>query len=314
MEAGMTGSLDDRIPEVIRRVSVAGLLADRGHEPARTNGGALSYQCPLPGHDDRNPSFTVKGERWKCWSQCDRSGDVIDLVVALDGCSKREAIDALGRQCGLERSEPRTTRRPGLSTARARELLDTFVEKRGWWPPTVAEVGLSVVIDVKGRPRVRFPYRVGNATVWYQDRLIGPGKPPWMAPKWSKIALFNVDSLRLAEERGEVFIVEGPSDVMAMLSTWDAPAVVGIPGVGAFLPAWVPCFAGLGRVYVVADNDEAGQKMRDRLDLLLGPVVGQISHVRVPEPFVDVDEWRRGIGSNGDFAEAFTIAAEGVRT
>jgi hypothetical protein len=52
-----------------------------------------SAACPL--HKDKSPSFSVwegkTGWRWKCHAGCG-GGDQIDLLVALDGVSRKEAI------------------------------------------------------------------------------------------------------------------------------------------------------------------------------------------------------------------------------
>lgn len=38
-------------------------------------------RCPLPGHDDRTPSFTIYGDEHRAWCHgCNRGGDVIALT------------------------------------------------------------------------------------------------------------------------------------------------------------------------------------------------------------------------------------------
>jgi hypothetical protein len=39
-------------------------------------------RCPLPGHEDRTPSFTVFAETnsWYCFGACQTGGDVVDLA------------------------------------------------------------------------------------------------------------------------------------------------------------------------------------------------------------------------------------------
>lgn len=45
-------------------------------------------RCPLPDHDDRFPSCTVKAEFWRCHS-CDKGGSIIDLGAVLYGIEPR---------------------------------------------------------------------------------------------------------------------------------------------------------------------------------------------------------------------------------
>lgn len=56
-------------------------------------GGWRKAQCPLPDHDDRNPSASINEDacRWRCHA-CDEGGDAIDLVVAQEGLTFAEAL------------------------------------------------------------------------------------------------------------------------------------------------------------------------------------------------------------------------------
>ena len=50
-----------------------------------------SIQCPLPGHDDRSPSFKVyrePGRGWYCFG-CHRGGGAIDLAAEIFGIEPR---------------------------------------------------------------------------------------------------------------------------------------------------------------------------------------------------------------------------------
>ncbi len=286
--------LEDRVPAILESVQVAEILAEHGHESTRRAGTTSYYRCPFDGHEDRNPSFAVKDNRWKCWSACSTGGDVIDLVVALEKVSKAEAIESLAQRIGMDRQEQRQHHR-GRPQGEAVRLLERFAAERGWCPEAVAEAGLHVVLDAFGRSRVRFPYIYDTEIVWYQDRLIGEGEPKWLAAKGSKPALFRANALRLAHKCGGCWVVEGPCDVLAITSTFETPAVVGVPGAHNFSRQWVRAFEGLRQVYVIADNDPAGARLRDRLDSLLGPVVGKVLQLEVPSIFNDVDAWRRGL-------------------
>lgn len=56
------------------------------------------YICPF--HNDRNPSLSVKGSHWRCWS-CNESGDVIDFTSKLFHIGFREAMQKLSDDYGL---------------------------------------------------------------------------------------------------------------------------------------------------------------------------------------------------------------------
>jgi DNA primase len=52
--------------------------------------------CPLPGHDERTPSFMVFPEQnsWYCFGACQRGGDVVDLAAATWGYGEEEMAAA----------------------------------------------------------------------------------------------------------------------------------------------------------------------------------------------------------------------------
>lgn len=54
--------------------------------------GRGNVSCPF--HDDKNPSMSIKNNRFKCFS-CQRSGDVIDLYMETRGISFLEAVKEL---------------------------------------------------------------------------------------------------------------------------------------------------------------------------------------------------------------------------
>ncbi len=286
--------LDNRIPAIRERVPVAEILSEHGHEPAKRTGTTSSYHCPLVGHEDRDPSFTVTGDRWRCWSACDRGGDVIDLVVELDGGPKAGVIERLARRIGLERPEraprPRTT-----APAHLHRVLARFIDQRGWAPEVEEALGLTVVLDAYGSPRIRFPFTPDGR--WWQDRATSENaKLRWLSPKGTTPYPYQAHRvLTLGQATGGCFITEGISDAVSFLSWWPDVAVVGIPGSGLFKPAWAPAFAGLS-AFVVADNDLSGAKMRGSVARHLEGVASRIYDVQVPERHKDVDEWSQSAG------------------
>ena len=293
-------TFEDRIPELLARVDLVELVGRLGGVDAKRTGGTVTFHCPSPGHEDRNPSFTVQGRRWKCWSVCAAGGDAIDLLVWLRRCTKAEAIEELAAMVGLER--------PGDLDEISSRLV-RWCARRGWGPHVIEALGLTVVADTYNRPRVRFPFRLGNEVPYWQDRALGDGvSVRWLSPKGGRPIPYEADRLALAQERGHVFIVEGVTDVAALVDVYTAPAVVGVPGVGAWRPSWAAAFAGLG-VFIVADNDEAGPGFRARLAEDLAPVARAVWHVYVPEPHNDVAAWRKGLDA-GRFDDEMMAGVE----
>jgi len=80
--------------------TITSYLGDLGIQPNRDYGDRKSYICPIPSHNDTNPSFFVYSsgiyENFCCYG-CNEYGDLIQLYKAMNGLSTRsEAVDVLG--------------------------------------------------------------------------------------------------------------------------------------------------------------------------------------------------------------------------
>jgi hypothetical protein len=62
----------------------------------RLEGARWRARCPLPGHEDHSPSFTVylATNSWYCFGACQRGGDVLDLAAAAWGYERHEVAMA----------------------------------------------------------------------------------------------------------------------------------------------------------------------------------------------------------------------------
>lgn len=61
--------------------------------PLKRSGNIYKGNCPI--HNENSPSFVVYDDGYHCFG-CGAHGDAIDFIVAMDGCSKAEAIERLG--------------------------------------------------------------------------------------------------------------------------------------------------------------------------------------------------------------------------
>lgn len=98
-------------------VKLADVLSLYG-SPLNGSGRAL---CPF--HNDKRPSMTVKGERWKCWS-CGESGDAIDFVMKMKNCGVPEAMETLNRDfhLGYNLKSGTTRKQPNSNDIRAEKV------------------------------------------------------------------------------------------------------------------------------------------------------------------------------------------------
>jgi DNA primase len=64
-----------RRADIIRHAQRAGFRRGRGR----------ALHCGF--HDDKHPSCSIRNNRVRCWGQCSRSWDVIDLEMAVTGAT-----------------------------------------------------------------------------------------------------------------------------------------------------------------------------------------------------------------------------------
>lgn len=332
------------LDELKRRADLVAEVADRAGEDGRRSGRSVSFRCPNPSHPDRSRSFTVDRDRgrWRCWSQCDRSGDVIDLVVWLDNVTARDAIEHLAGRYGLSARTPATgrttsrpknpppppvrtvspatdTARPHPDPERAAHLLARFVEGREWSPEVAESVGLSVVLDSKGRPRVRFPFHRGGEVLVWQDRSTGDHEPKWLTPSGATLYPFGLEQLErypadldagpVCPVAGlpAVWLVEGPADAVTLRSVWPTITALGVPGSGGWRMNYAHALRGLS-VVVVTDNDPAGEKLREKVNPDLRDAGAFPVNVHVPAEYGDLSDYFLAVGRDR-FAHDFYVLA-----
>lgn len=308
-------------------------LVERYSGQGRRSGGSFTYRCPNPQHPDSTPSFTVskdKRGRWRasCWSQCAWHGDALDLVRWLDGCDVPTGANKLRAFLGLPTTElwvpptpkrpapkrehrptplPTETRTPDADTCQ--DWLARYLRFRGWPAWVVAEFGLRVVLDDRGRVRVRHTFygpteNDERVVLAYQDRALKGVEPKWIGPKGVPLPLFNLPAL--GREVNAAVICEGPADTISATvalrsSAHLRVAAVGVAGVNGWRAEWAHLFAGL-TVVTAADSDKAGDTLRATVERDLAPVADTLRHLKLPESCKDLTDWcdRRGFAGVGD--------------
>jgi DNA primase len=80
--------------ERVATIELADLLCGPGK--MRKVGATWVARCPIPGHEDHSPSFTVYPETnsWFCFGACLAGGDVVDLARRAWGYEKSEVAMA----------------------------------------------------------------------------------------------------------------------------------------------------------------------------------------------------------------------------
>jgi len=124
---------DDQLEDLKRNVSILHVCTAHGIDLKRH--GTADYVGRCPFHDEDEASFIVTPSKnlWHCMG-CDKGGSVIDLVMALDGLTFREAVDKLMTSNGLisrgsaaaKQKKPQGDR-PEIPAERAAALLERVV-------------------------------------------------------------------------------------------------------------------------------------------------------------------------------------------
>jgi len=72
------------------------VLEDHGYDVWDSGSGYMMMTCPLPEHDDSNPSFSVNtaNGKWRCFG-CEARGTFAELLSEIDGISVSEALAQL---------------------------------------------------------------------------------------------------------------------------------------------------------------------------------------------------------------------------
>lgn len=230
-----------------------------------------------------------------------------EVLEAIDvDTSRLEGIDGPSTREWLARDAVRPTAFPPFDdparpAANGPAALAYFARKRGFELEVLRRAGVTAVQhpyrwwrDRKLNIRARFPFTVDGRLVGAWDRAIldvAPGGRRWMMTGTIPVP-FGWDTLPTARDTGHVYIVEGPTDAVALMHALPGAAVLGV-GVGRSMwrPWWGPEFR-LLTVWLVADNDTGGAMTRRVAHEVLDPYAWDVLDVRIPPQHNDVDQWR----------------------
>ena len=189
------------------------------------------------------------------------------------------------------------------------EILTEYCAHRGWTLDTAISWRIEVVHGRRGVLAVRMPYRLDSRIVYWKDRFIGAeGAPLTKAeaksrglnaahdnPGGSIPVPYGVDNLAANSSVGHsLFVVEGEADAISISEAIGMfTPVVAFPGASNATPRWIDAIDAWQtldssrRVFVVADNDDAGDRLRETL----GARLTGAQHLHVPTRHNDVTAW-----------------------
>ena len=256
--------------ELIREQIDLGEIAGRYTE-LRRSGKVYMGRCPHPDHEDKNPSFYVYPDsRFYCYG-CGWHGDAVDLWAVLEDVQPGiEAALELAREYGIDLPEvdpeaqrlaEERRRREGEYIEHAKKAHDALPEHpnvREWW-------------EVRGfgedlRQRFLLGADDGAAIVpfWNRGRVQGlirrrlEGEPKYELQRAEELACGYRPLFIPGKAHGEVFLVEGYVDALALAALGYPTVAVGGTGISDRQMEELRRLP--GPIYVLPDADEEGQK------------------------------------------------------
>lgn len=274
-----SGVLD--FQKVKRSVLLETLIAERGLlDTFRLSSHRLVGPCPLHGGDNPSAFVILRAEnRWRCFTRCQASGDVIDFVSRLEQLPLREVAARLAERAWHSSSDsvaPVSPVTPFVPFTRHLSLVHSasFLAAKGIREPTartfqagqwrgrgfLADCIAVRLFDPIGRP---LGY-AGRRLVDEEARRYGKWKLPRAFP--AARVLYNFHRVSRHMAHGCV-VVECPWSVMRLYQ-------LGIPAValfGTLLSDTQRALLGqCPRMVLLMDGDSAGRQAASRLRTLLG--------------------------------------------
>jgi DNA primase len=138
------------------------------------------------------------------------------------------------------------------------------------------------------RHRLLFPFRVGGRAIYLQARTTAAGiEPRWHNMRGGVPSLYNVDALAELPTGHTVYLVEGFTDTLTLLT--HEFAAVGLVGAGGLKPEWLAPLARF-RVVSALDPDAAGQRAAAEYEALFAARGLRLARIALP---TDVNDFFR---------------------
>jgi len=173
---------DEDLENLKRNVSILHVCAAHGIELKHHGTADYVGRCPFHGEDEASFVVTPGKNLWHCMG-CDKGGSVIDLVMALDGLTFRQAVDQLMTSTGLvsrgtaaaKEKKPKPDK-PTVPQERAAALLDRAlaVYEKNFTEQDEARAYLESrgIVDAA----LFSSHRIGYSTGQLSEMLPGNGK------------------------------------------------------------------------------------------------------------------------------------------
>jgi hypothetical protein len=274
--------------------------------------------CPLPGHNDKTPSFTIfQDMRCSCFG-CGENLNIFQLIQKVENCDFATAVERVKKELGQSDweatkqkvestfkpvAEPKTYRTLPLSSwtkletalANSKDAVHYLDKERGITLATAQQLRLGFVqnignltgeqgADIADQGWLAFPCIEGNQIVSVKYRSLQRKKPGGFARQpGMATALWNTEAIDCFEP---VYLVEGEFDC-AILAQAGYNAV-SVPSAGTKLtPAQKDQLMQASMVILSGDTDQTGSSYMSKLWQELGTKCYLLSW---PSPMKDANQ------------------------
>lgn len=275
----------------------------------RTGHNSYKAKCPHPQHDDKTPSFHIRGDKgfFKCFGGgCDFKGDVITFIEEMEQIDFIEAVKLLIEEGGLDYEELQTTTtyiREDFNLSKLQKAIELFNDSktidesvldkyrnkhyylldRGFKQKTLNyfEIGYCADANDNLYNRVTIPHRDKNGKlVTINGRTTADQKPKYKfyGNTEKSCTLFNIHNIEANDK--PIFLTEGELDTIR-LHEMGYPRSVAMSGSELEERKWL-LKEYTNHVILALDNDEAGVKATRKCVRALYPLVN-VSALKLPE-------------------------------
>jgi DNA primase len=240
-------------------------------EHVLTTNGRSRVSCVAPEHQDTNPSMHLYEDHVHCFS-CGFHGDVTDVWAALRGLDRPvEAALDLAREFDIELPQMTPEARQKAQDRREKEATylkearachDALDQRPGvveWWEGRgfgeELRKGFLLGTNESGTEAVIPFWNRGRANGLIRRKL--DGEPKYIYPEAEEFPAGHRPLFVPGPARGDVFLVEGIVDALALAALGESGVAVG--GTSISKPQMRELKQLRGMLYILPDRDEEGK-------------------------------------------------------
>jgi twinkle protein len=232
--------------------------------------------CPF--HNEKTPSFVVSPVKniYKCFG-CGKSGDATAFLMEYNNINYPQAIRFIAAKNNIEVNETdsKTYDKPTPRLEKLQPETIKYFEKRGISNNTLLRFGITESIE--WMPKANKEVRAICFNYFKDDQLINikyrSKDKDFKLSKNAELIFYNLDAIK---DENRVIIVEGEVDCLTMYEAgfFNVVSVPNGAGTGQaqlkYLDNCWQQFEDKTHIYILTDNDDPGNNLRDELSRRLG--------------------------------------------